>query len=62
MVDGRRTSLSITFSRVDMCYVVTTVFLLVFCLHFTSVLLHACMSTTLAVLTHERFLPLFLDF
>lgn len=45
-----------------MCYVVTTVFLLVFCLHFTSALLHACMSTTLAVLTHERFLPLFLDF
>lgn len=52
MIDtfGRCTSLSIPFSHVDMCYVVTTVFLFFVCI-LLSVFLHACMSTTLAVLT-----------
>lgn len=59
MIDtfGPCTSLSIPFSHVDMCYVVTTVFLCFVCI-LLSVLLHACMSTTLAVLTIEHFLPL----
>lgn len=41
------------FFHVDMCYALTTVLFFAFCLHFTYVLLHACMSTTLAVLTLE---------